>query len=127
LSAVDTSTISRATARTFLGEFPVRFQLRWCEGWPTSPLPADFRAPFRSTIPALLLTGELDPVTPPRYAEQVREWFTNGVAIRLPNRSHSDIDPCVAGIIETFVLTGGRSPESTCLASTPPIRFATTR
>jgi len=127
LSAVDTSTIGRATAGTFLGEFPVRFQLRWCEGWPTSPLPADFRAPFRSTVPALLLTGELDPITPPRYAEHVREWFTNGVALRLPNRSHSDTDPCVAGLIESFVLSGGRSPDSSCLASTPPIRFATTR
>ena len=127
LSAVDTSTIGRATAGTFLGEFPVRFQLRWCEGWPTSPLPADFRAPFHSTVPALLLTGELDPVTPPRYAEHVREWFTNGIALRLPNRSHSDTDPCVTGIIEAFVLSGGHSSDSSCLASTPLIRFATSR
>ena len=127
LSAIDTSTIARAATGTFLGEFPVRFQLRWCEGWPTSPLPADFPAPFRSTVPALLLTGELDPITPPRYADHVRPWFVNGVALRLPNRSHSDTDPCVAGIIETFILSGGRSFDSSCLAATPPIRFATTR
>jgi pimeloyl-ACP methyl ester carboxylesterase len=123
LAGIDTSTISRATSRTFLGEFPVRFQLRWCDGWPTAPLPLGFRAPLRSSVPALLLTGELDPITPPRYAEHIREWFSNGVALRLPYRSHSDTDPCVTGIIEAFIVTGGNAPDSSCLAVTPAIDF----
>ena len=124
LSAVDTSTISATTARTFLGEF-VRFQLRWCEGWPTAPLPSGFRAPFRSAVPALLLTGELDPITPPSYAAHVGEWFERSTVLRLANRSHSDTDPCVTGLIEEFIVSGGRPPDSSCLASSPPIQFAT--
>jgi pimeloyl-ACP methyl ester carboxylesterase len=123
LAGIDTATIARATARTFLGEFPVRFQLRWCEGWPTLPLPSDFRAPLRSSVPALLLTGELDPITPPRYAEHVKEWFTNGTTLRLPYRSHSDTDPCVTGIIEVFIVSGGRLPDSSCLGATPKVQF----
>jgi pimeloyl-ACP methyl ester carboxylesterase len=127
LTAVDTSTISRATAGTFLGEFQVRFQLRWCEGWPTLPLPFGFRAPFRSAVPGLLLTGDLDPITPTSYAAHVAEWFEHSTVLRLPNRSHSDTDPCVTGMIEAFILSGGRAPDSSCLASTPAIRFATSR
>jgi len=127
LSAVDTSTINTATRATFLGEFPVRFQLRWCDGWPTAPLPPDFRAPFRSTVPALLLTGELDPITPPRYAEHLQTWFTDATALTMPFRSHADTDPCVTSMIEAFVVSGGKAPDASCLAKTPPIRFAETR
>lgn len=123
LSAVDTSTISAATRETFLGEFPVRFQLRWCDGWPTAPLPPDFRAPFHSAVPALLLTGELDPITPPRYAEHVRAWFANATALTMPFRSHADTDSCVTSLIEAFVVSGGKSLDAGCLANTPPIRF----
>lgn len=127
LAGVDTAAISRATAGTFLGEFPVRFQMRWCDGWPTAPLPAGFRAPFRAATPALLLVGELDPITPASYAERVAAWFTNGSLLRLPNRSHSDTDPCVMSLIESFVMSGGSNPDGSCLRSTPPIVFTTSR
>jgi pimeloyl-ACP methyl ester carboxylesterase len=105
----------------------VRFQLRWCDGWPAGHLPADFRAPQRSDVPALLLTGELDPITPPAYADRVASWFTRVTALRLPYRSHADTDPCVAGLIESFVVTGGRPPDTSCLAATEPIRFSPRR
>lgn len=127
LSAIDTATISRVTSGTFLGEFPVRFQLRWCDGWPTVPVPADFRQPFRSAVPALLLTGELDPITPPHYADHVKQWFSNGTALGLPNRSHADTDPCVTGIIERFVVSAGAVPDSSCLASSPKVQFVVRR
>ena len=123
LPAVDTSTISAATRGTFLGEFPVRFQLRWCDGWPTAPLPPDFRAPFHSTVPALLLTGELDPITPPRYAEHLQTWFERGTTLTMPYRSHADTDPCVTSLIQAFVISGGKAPDAGCLAKTPPIQF----
>ena len=123
LAHVDTSAIARATAGTFLGDFPVRFQLRWCDGWPTAPLPSDFRTPFRSATPALLLTGELDPVTPPAYADRVLAWFTNGTALRLPHRSHSDMDPCVSGLIEAFIVSGGARRDASCLTAPPPLSF----
>lgn len=123
LSDIDTATIAPATGGTFLGDFPVRFQLRWCDGWPTSRLAAGFRAPLRSATPALLLTGELDPITPPAYAEHVGAWFTNGTVLTLPRRSHSDADRCVTAMIEAFVASGGHAPSTACLAATPPIPF----
>jgi pimeloyl-ACP methyl ester carboxylesterase len=127
LSAVDTASIASATRGTFLGDFPVRFQLRWCHGWPILPLPPNFREPMRSAVPALLLTGELDPITPPAYADRVTRWFTKSTAIRLPNRSHADTDPCITGIIEAFIVSGGRRPATACLDASPRISFATRR
>ena len=39
-----------------------------CGVWPRGPVDADFHAPLHSAVPALLLSGSDDPVTPPAYA-----------------------------------------------------------
>ena len=39
-----------------------------CSVWPTGPVDDDFRAPLDTAIPVLLLSGDADPITPPRYA-----------------------------------------------------------
>jgi pimeloyl-ACP methyl ester carboxylesterase len=127
LSAVDTASITPAMRGTFLGEFPIRFQLRWCRGWPTSPVPSEFRVPMRSSVPALLLTGDLDPITPPAYADHVASWFANSTVVRLPMRSHADTDPCVMGIIEAFIVGRDLSSAKACLDVMPRIDFVVRR
>ncbi|WP_312688237.1 alpha/beta hydrolase, partial [Escherichia coli] len=52
-----------------------------CPVWPHRPAPATDAVPLRSDVPALLLSGELDPVTPPRYAAQVLKGLPNGRAL----------------------------------------------
>lgn len=42
-----------------------------CAGWPRGGLPADFRRLRPAPVPVLLLSGALDPVTPPRHGERV--------------------------------------------------------
>ncbi len=42
-----------------------------CDVWPHGDAPADARAPVQSDVPVLLLSGGLDPVTPPSYAAEV--------------------------------------------------------
>jgi pimeloyl-ACP methyl ester carboxylesterase len=39
-----------------------------CSVWPPGPVDEDFRAPLETAIPVLLLSGDADPITPPRYA-----------------------------------------------------------
>lgn len=36
--------------------------------WPAGVVPASYREPVRSAVPALLMSGRRDPVTPPRTA-----------------------------------------------------------
>jgi len=39
-----------------------------CSLWPAGPIDDDLHEPLASDIPTLLLSGEADPITPPRYA-----------------------------------------------------------
>jgi pimeloyl-ACP methyl ester carboxylesterase len=39
-----------------------------CSMWPAGPVDDDFREPLDTAIPVLLLSGDADPITPPRYA-----------------------------------------------------------
>ena len=53
-----------------------------------------------------------------------------GVALTtltMPFRSHADTDPCVTSLVEAFVVSGGKAPDASCLAKTPPIRFVEAR
>jgi pimeloyl-ACP methyl ester carboxylesterase len=54
-----------------LGNAIVGVTLNQCGVWPRGPVSEDFRQPLASDVPTLLLSGELDPVTPPRYADEV--------------------------------------------------------
>ncbi len=44
-----------------------------CGIWPRGEVAEDFHQPVVSDMPVLLMSGERDPVTPPRYAAQVAE------------------------------------------------------
>jgi len=55
-----------------LGDAIIGGSLSQCSVWPKGPVSANFHAPLVTDIPTLLLSGEFDPVTPPRYAEQVQ-------------------------------------------------------
>ena len=37
----------------------------------------DFKQPFASTVPVLLLSGEADPITPPAYGDRVANYLEN--------------------------------------------------
>jgi pimeloyl-ACP methyl ester carboxylesterase len=54
--------------------------LAMCDVWPKGTAPADAFLPLRSSVPTLLLSGGLDPVTPPDYGDMV--------AKSLPNSRH---------------------------------------
>lgn len=58
-------------ANLILGNAIVGVTLNQCSVWPKGPVSEGFREPLRTDTPTLLLSGEFDPVTPPRYGEQV--------------------------------------------------------
>jgi pimeloyl-ACP methyl ester carboxylesterase len=51
-------------------------------------LPARFRAPITSTVPALFISGALDSNTPPYQAEEVRWGFPNSAHVIVENAGH---------------------------------------
>jgi pimeloyl-ACP methyl ester carboxylesterase len=57
--------------QTYLGSAVVDGLVAICKSWPVGVRDPDLKTPVVSDRPALLLSGELDPVTPPEYAERV--------------------------------------------------------
>jgi pimeloyl-ACP methyl ester carboxylesterase len=94
----------------------------FCSEWPTTPLPAEMFAPIAAAIPALVISGEADPVTPPSLGEATLAQFAPGVHAIVPRGFHTNTsNPCVASIIAAFLVdpsTGGR--DHACLERTAP-------
>jgi pimeloyl-ACP methyl ester carboxylesterase len=65
LPRIDPKEIPAATRGTFFGDDRVREQLAVCALWPHAPLPPHSGDPIHSDVPALLLAGERDAITPP--------------------------------------------------------------
>ena len=78
-----------------------------------------------SDVPALIMVGELDPRTPPRYARHLAAGLTRSQLVEVPWHSHDLQHPCLSRIQRDFFDRPGVRPSTTCLDSLPPIRFAT--
>jgi len=63
-----------------------------CEGWGVDPLPSSFRAIIESDVPILLVSGELDPRTPPANADNLAKHLPNAVHLRLGGAAHNWTD-----------------------------------
>jgi pimeloyl-ACP methyl ester carboxylesterase len=92
---------------SFLGTFQVMAHLELCQSWPRAKYPSNFFAPFKSTIPTLLASGDYDPVTPPRWGEVARRYFPNSLHI-VAQMGHRDFkeEGCLASINGQFLRKG---------------------
>ena len=121
----DAAAVPAATAGTLPGRFRLGREILACGEWLRGWLPEGYGAPVRSDVPALVLTGALDHVTPPRYGEGAARSLTNARHLVLPGRGHNDTDPCVAGMVQAFVAAGGlEGLDTSCLAKTADQSFA---
>ena len=70
-------------------------------------VPAGYYAPVVSDVPALLLSGALDPVTPPSWGEQVGAHLSHSRHVVMPNTGHGVIGTgCGQRLIEAFIERG---------------------
>ena len=81
--------VDPADAGTLLGTEFVEYTLAQCAVWPRGTTPKDFHDAVKSDLPVLLLSGELDPVTPPRYAEEVQRTLPNSRHFVFRGQGHS--------------------------------------
>ena len=73
---------------TFLGDYRLRQQREACAKWPRGVIPKDYLRNVRSNVPALILTGQWDPVTPPRYGETAAKNFPNSIHLVITSGGH---------------------------------------
>ena len=87
--------------RMFVSEFT-----KSCEHWPRGKMAHDFGQPVKSAKPVLILSGALDPVTPPQYGEEVAKSFSNVIHAVAPNVGHGvSIRGCGPKLIKKFIET----------------------
>jgi pimeloyl-ACP methyl ester carboxylesterase len=79
-----------------------------CDQWPKGTYPPDFTTPVQSALPVLLLSGGLDPVTPPAYGDEVAKGFPNSRHVIAAGFGHI-VSPhaCTPRLIAAFVDAGG--------------------
>jgi len=92
-----------------------------CQAWPKGAMPADFHQPLTSPVPALVLEGEFDPVTPPRYGREVVKTLRNGRLLVLRGQGHNVIGVgCMPRLFAQFLEdTNARSLDAGCLDALP--------
>ena len=100
----------RNAVGTFLGDYRLRQQREACAEWPRGSIPKDYGSPVRSTVPALIMTGQWDPVTPPLYGEMAAKNFSKSLNIVVPSGGHGfagleGLD-CINNLIADFVNRG---------------------
>jgi len=99
-------------------------EMRECEVWGSGRVPEGFWEPVASDVPVLLVTGDEDYVTPPAYADRVAGHLTRASVRVVPQRGHDDVDPCVAGLIEDFLIQArDTEPDLGCPADNGPLPF----
>jgi pimeloyl-ACP methyl ester carboxylesterase len=123
---IDPSAIPAATRGTFLGDSEVRAQIAACEVWPGRSVQPSFFAPVRSNVQALLLTGALDPVTPPDEAAAVQRYLPHSVNVIFPHVAHTANTQCGMKLVSAFITAGDdRGLDASCAAQEqrPPFKF----
>jgi pimeloyl-ACP methyl ester carboxylesterase len=80
---------ARAMAQgTFMGTYRLEQQKNACDWWVRGEHPDDFHQMYVMEIPTVILSGEIDPVTPPQYGEEFASYLPNSLHVVIPNAAH---------------------------------------
>lgn len=95
-----------AIERSYLGGIADAAIADLCDGWPRGPVKDGFKEPVTSDKPVLLLSGELDPITPPAYAERAAKTLRNSRHIVAPGQGHTVLSRgCIPKLAAEFLET----------------------
>lgn len=110
-------------ANLILGDAFARVMRAECEVWPRGRRPSEFHEPFRSDKPVLILHGELDPVTPPRYGEAMLAGLSNGRLLVAKGQGHGVMGRgCLPRLASRFVETlDVKRLDTTCVEEFGPV------
>ncbi|MBS0579323.1 MAG: alpha/beta fold hydrolase [Proteobacteria bacterium] len=125
----DEHAIDRARlAQTFMGAAQVDALRTVCGIWPHGPVDADFHAPLASHVPALLLSGSADPVTPPAYAHAAARGFARARELVLAGFAHGQLTaPCMGRVLARFLeAPDPQALDARCLEKARPMPFFVT-
>jgi len=103
-SRITDSEITNLKEQGFVGDAFINVYRDACKLWPQAPLPKIYSQIKLSEIPALILSGEIDPVTPPKWGDKMAETMTNSLHLVAPNTGHN-VAPkgCASKLMAQFI------------------------
>jgi len=126
---MDYEPAAAAARRTRFGDYRLRRQRDACRHWPAAQTAPDHLAPVSGGTAVLIVSGELDPVTPAEWGEALARSFPRSRHLVLPNSGHvfdglSGIDTCLDPLMIRFLETADpASLDTACLARMAPPPF----
>ncbi len=91
---------------SYMGDLAYKGLIETCKVWPQGPIDDDFKEPFESAVPVLVLSGEVDPVTPPVNGARAASYLKNALEMTLPGQGHGQIQiGCMPRLLADFVRT----------------------
>lgn len=119
LSSPEAITAATTEFPALAGMSPTVFELPTCQAWGVPPADEREDQPVHGEIPTLLLSGELDAVTPVEWAQQMNEHLARGSHLVFPGLGHSPAfqwpEPCAMQAAALFVDDPSGSPRPSCL------------
>ncbi|WP_297895254.1 alpha/beta hydrolase [Shewanella sp.] len=92
---------------SFMGRTMLEGLEATCTAWKVPAVDASFSEPISSDIPTLLLSGEIDPATPPSWGELAMEKLTNAKHFIAPYATHGvAYQSCANNLIADLVRSG---------------------
>ncbi|MGQ0737201.1 MAG: alpha/beta hydrolase, partial [Acidobacteriota bacterium] len=99
--------VAEAAAETLFASRLLASRFKACEFWPKGEVPAGYYEPVVSAVPALVLSGDLDPVTPPTWGDAVTRHLSRARHVVVPATGHGAISTgCGARLVEAFIERG---------------------
>jgi pimeloyl-ACP methyl ester carboxylesterase len=123
---IDPESIAGATRGSFFSDYRVRQEIAACEVWPHRDVDPSFFALVRSNAPVLMLTGALDPATPPDVAARAQRYLPHAVNVIFPHQGHASNTPCGQKLVSAFITAAdARGLDTSCAAQEqrPPFTF----
>ncbi len=75
-----------------------------CSVWPAGPIDDEFKVPLATDLPVLLLSGDADPITPPRYADLAAVDLGNAKHLVGADQGHGQISVgCTPRVVADFI------------------------
>jgi pimeloyl-ACP methyl ester carboxylesterase len=98
--------IEQVAKQTVFGTHLLASRMKICEFWPRGEVDPSYYEPVKSNVPVLVLSGDLDPVTPPEWGETVLPHLPNSRHIVVPATGHGAISTgCGMRLLQTFIRT----------------------
>jgi pimeloyl-ACP methyl ester carboxylesterase len=83
--------IKQAAADTVFDTHLLTARMRACEFWPKGQVDPSFYEPVKTAVPTLVMSGDLDPVTPPEWGESVLPQLSHARHVIVPATGHGAI------------------------------------